>query len=230
MPTAYPSCPSSRAIEPQSPLERSFVRQLRARGFRFLHVIDAVTLFGASMHLITAAAVRIRVADVCVHRTTWAGFSLATLILLSTVYYFGGLYEYEQRLGRPPWLPKVQRAHCAGVLRQRGVRARYGRYLMPRGNLVACSVVGNACVSVQSMGGPPGAVAPIRLPRVSWWAPGRHRLAEAISTTSARVRGWPAAFRNRPTSMSASTIGCHRCVAPRRRLARSRSIPPPRRA
>ena len=34
----------------------------------------------------------------------------------SVIYYFGGMYEYEQRLGIPPWLPKVALLTTMSVL------------------------------------------------------------------------------------------------------------------
>jgi lipopolysaccharide/colanic/teichoic acid biosynthesis glycosyltransferase len=68
------------------------------------------------------------------------GFSVATAIHLS-VYYFSGLYEPQQRLGAQPWLPRVARATLVAVLLDAVVALATGRYLMPRGNLVALLVV-----------------------------------------------------------------------------------------
>jgi len=118
--------------------------RLRSLGFRFLQPIDALSLF-ALMHLVTALR----------FGTDWptypyshyvVGFGLATLIHLS-VYYFGGLYEYEQRLGRPPWLPKASLLTVVAVLVSATVALVSGRYLMPRGNLVALIVLGSLLVS-----------------------------------------------------------------------------------
>ena len=113
-------------------------------GFRFLHVIDAVTLFGA-LHLITAVRFGFDWPTFS-YMYYVAGFSLATLILV-TVYYFGGMYEYEQRLGRPPWLPKASVLTGVGVLVSAGTALATGRYLMPRGNLVAFFVAATVLVS-----------------------------------------------------------------------------------
>jgi lipopolysaccharide/colanic/teichoic acid biosynthesis glycosyltransferase len=68
------------------------------------------------------------------------GFSVATGIHL-VVYYFGGLYEPQQRLGAQPWLPRVARATLVAVLLGAAVALLAGRYLMPRGNLVALLVL-----------------------------------------------------------------------------------------
>ena len=124
---------------------RAVLLRLQAGGFRFLYVIDAVTLV-ASMHLITLARFGFDWPTFS-YSYYLTGFSLATLIHLS-VYYFGGLYEYEQRLGRPPWLPKASVLTAVAVLVSAGVALGTGRYLMPRGNLVALFVLATVVVSV----------------------------------------------------------------------------------
>lgn len=139
MRTRHASLP---AIEPQA--SRAFVPRLRAMGFRFLHVIDAVTLFVA-LHLITVLRFGFDWPTFS-YAYYVSGFSLATLILL-TVYYFGGLYEYEQRLGRPPWLPKTSVLTGIAVLLSAGVALATGRYLMPRGNLVTLFVAATVLAS-----------------------------------------------------------------------------------
>ncbi|MDG1368064.1 MAG: sugar transferase [Acidimicrobiales bacterium] len=114
-------------------------------GFRFLHVIDAITLF-AALHLVTALRFGFDWPTFSYPHYV-VGFTLATLILL-TVYYFGGLYEYEQRLGRPPWLPKASVLTGVAVLLSAGVALSTGRYLMPRGNLVGLFVAATFIVSI----------------------------------------------------------------------------------
>ena len=77
---------------------------LRSLGFRYLHVIDAATLYAL---MIAITVVRFGFDWPTFPRSHYfAGFAFATAIHM-TVYYFGGLYEYEQRLGRPPWLPRA---------------------------------------------------------------------------------------------------------------------------
>lgn len=130
------------AIEPPPP--RAVLPRLQAMGFRFLHVIDAVTLFVA-MHVITALRFGFDWPTYAYSHYA-VGFALATLIHV-TVYYFGGMYEYEQRLGRPPWLPKASLLTGVAVLVSAGVALSTGRYLMPRGNLVVLFVVAVVIVS-----------------------------------------------------------------------------------
>ena len=63
------------------------------------------------------------------------------------VYYFGGLYEYEQRLGRPPWLPRATLLTLVSVGADATVTLLTGRYLMPRGNLIVLAAAASLVVS-----------------------------------------------------------------------------------
>jgi exopolysaccharide biosynthesis polyprenyl glycosylphosphotransferase len=125
--------------------EAPVIRRLRRRGFRYLHVIDAVSLYGL-MVLITLGRFGF-------HWPTYAlsyylvGFGIATAIFM-TVYYFGGMYEYEQRLGRPPWLPKTTVLTSIAVLASAAAGFATGRYLMPRGNLIALFLAGTFVVTL----------------------------------------------------------------------------------
>ena len=94
------------------------IQRLRRRGFRYLHVIDAITLY-ALMILITIARFGFDWPTYALSHYL-LGFAVATGIHL-VVYYFGGLYEYEQRLGIPPWLPKVALLTTANARRFYGV-------------------------------------------------------------------------------------------------------------
>ena len=114
--------------------EAPVIRRLRRHGFRYLHVVDALTLFGLM--------IAITIARFGLDWPTYArsyylvGFAVATAIHM-TIYYFGGMYDYEQRLGLPPWLPKVSLLTSLAVLAVAAVGLVAERYLMPRGNLVA---------------------------------------------------------------------------------------------
>jgi lipopolysaccharide/colanic/teichoic acid biosynthesis glycosyltransferase len=74
------------------------------------------------------------------------GFAVATALHLA-VYYFSGLYEPQPRLGAQPWLPRVARGTLVAVLLDAAVALATGRYLMPRGNLVALLVVATLAVT-----------------------------------------------------------------------------------
>ena len=107
--------------------------RLRARGFRFLYVIDSVSLF-VMMQLIMVARFGFEWPTYPFSHYL-VGFLLATAIHLG-VYYFGGMFEYEQRLGRPPWLPKAALLTGVAILFSTAIALGTGRYLVPRGNLL----------------------------------------------------------------------------------------------
>ena len=111
---------------------------LRRLGFRYLYAIDAVTLLGL---MAAVMIVRFGLDWPTYPRSHYlAGFAAATGLHMA-LYYFGGMYEYEQRLGRPPWLPRTTLLTLVAVGAVATVTLLTGRYLMPRGNLVvlACS-------------------------------------------------------------------------------------------
>ena len=117
---------------------------LRRLGFRYLHVIDAVTLFGL---MVAIATVRFGLDWPTYPLSHYAaGFAIATGLHMA-VYYFGGLYEYEQRLGRPPWLPRATLLTLLAVGADATVTLLTGRYLMPRGNLVVLAAAASLVVS-----------------------------------------------------------------------------------
>ena len=126
---AHPAEPQSGPAEAEAPV----IAGLRRFGFRYLHLIDALTLFGL-MIAITAARFGL---DWPTYPPSHylGGFAIAVAIHM-TVYYFGGLYEYEQRLGRPPWLPRAAMLTAVAVGIDGAVALLTGRYLMPRINLV----------------------------------------------------------------------------------------------
>ena len=83
------------------------------RGFRFLGVLDAVSLFGL---MVAISFVRFGFGfdwDTYPLSHYFVGFTIATAIHL-VVNYFGGLYEREPRLGRRSWFPRVILATAIG--------------------------------------------------------------------------------------------------------------------
>ena len=117
---------------------------LRRLGFRYLHIIDAATLLGLMAAITT---VRFGLDWPTYPLSHYAvGFAIATGLHMA-VYYFGGLYEYEQRLGRPPWLPRATLLTLVAVGAVATVTLLTGRYLMPRGNLVVLAAAASLVVS-----------------------------------------------------------------------------------
>ncbi|MEQ8840657.1 MAG: sugar transferase [Acidimicrobiales bacterium] len=125
--------------------EAFVIRRLRRHGFRYLHVIDALTLYSL-MVLITFA--RFGVEWPTYARSHYlVGFGVATAIHM-TAYYFGGLYEYEQRLGLPPMLPKISLLTSLAILGTAAAGLATNRYLMPRGNLLALLGLATLAIAV----------------------------------------------------------------------------------
>ena len=109
---------------------------LWAHGFRFLGVLDAVSLYAL---MVAISFVRFGFGfdwDTYPLSHYAIGFSIATAIHL-TVNYFSGLYEREPRLGRRSWLPKAFLATGIGVATEGLASVLLDRYLMPRLNLAA---------------------------------------------------------------------------------------------
>ena len=121
-----------------------FMPRLRARGFRFLYVVDSVSLF-VMMQLIMVARFGIEWPTYPFSHYL-VGFLLATVIHLS-VYYFGGMFEYEQRLGSPPWLPKAALLTGVAILFSAAIALGTGRYLVPRGNLLMFVIAAPALIT-----------------------------------------------------------------------------------
>ena len=117
---------------------------LRRLGFRYLYVIDAGTLFGLMAAITT---VRFGLDWPTYPLSHYAvGFAIATGLHMA-IYYFGGMYEYEQRLGRPPWLPRATLLTLVAVGADATVTLLTGRYLMPRANLVVLAGLASLVVS-----------------------------------------------------------------------------------
>ena len=117
---------------------------LRRHGFRYLYLIDATTLLGLMVAITT---VRFGLDWPTYPLSHYAvGFAVATGLHMA-VYYFGGLYEYEQRLGPPPWLPRATMLTLLAVGADATVSLLSGRYLMPRANLVVLAVAASLVVS-----------------------------------------------------------------------------------
>ena len=117
---------------------------LHKLGFRYLYIIDGAALLVLMAAIATA---RFGLDWPTYPRSHYVvGFAAATGLHMA-VYYFGGLYEYEQRLGRPPWLPRATLLTLVAVGGDATVALLTGRYLMPRGNLVVLAAAASVLVS-----------------------------------------------------------------------------------
>lgn len=114
-------------------------------GFRWLYLIDAATLFGL---MVTLTIARFGFSWPSYPFSHYAvGFMIATSIHMA-FYYFGGMYEYELRLGTPPWIPRAVLMTLLASTSHASVSFFTGRYLMPRGNMIILVVAGSILIVV----------------------------------------------------------------------------------
>ena len=130
-----------------------------AARFRYLHMIDAFTLFGL---MVAITVVRFGFDWPTYPPSHYLGGFAVAVAIHMTVYYFGGLYEYEQRLGRPPWLPRATVLTAVAVGIDGAVALLTGRYLMPRINLVVLLAGASTPSGLQPRAGPVAALPAIR--------------------------------------------------------------------
>jgi len=135
---------------------RTLLGRLNRRGFRLLHLADALVLLGVA---VVVMLVRFGL--------TWPDYTIAaylgsfavTTLMFQLGLYFAGLYEREPRLGSPAMLPRVGRAvlgsggavallnlAATGAARELGFTTR--RALpMPISNLVVLMLVGTVVLA-----------------------------------------------------------------------------------
>lgn len=116
------------------PLRVIYLRCWRA-GFRWLYVLDAVGILSV---VILVSLVRFGTAWPA-PGDTLVGMLVATA-LLQTVFYFGGLYEKQVRLGHRMWFSRVAGLTLVGLLMGLVVVLPTGRYAIPRANLAAVGI------------------------------------------------------------------------------------------
>ncbi len=124
--------PSSPAALPEP--SGLYLRLWRA-GFRWLYVLDAVGILAVTV-LVTVVR----------FGTDWpepgellVGM-VALTVILQLVFYFGGLYEKQARLGHRMWFARVVGLTLVGLAVGLVVVLPTGRYAVPRANLAAVGV------------------------------------------------------------------------------------------
>ncbi len=119
---------------PDGPLRRAYLRSWRA-GFRWLYVLDATGILGV---VVLVNLVRFGT-DWPAPADTVVGMAVAT-VALQAVFYFGGLYEKQVRLGHRMWFSRVAGLTLVGLAMGLVVVLPTGRYAVPRANLAAVGV------------------------------------------------------------------------------------------
>ena len=113
-----------------------FYLRLWHAGFRWLYVVDALGVFSI---LVVVMAVRFGT-DWPEPAASWVGIVVATA-LIQVVFYFGGLYEKQVRLGQRMWFSRVAGLTLVGLAVSAVLVLPTGRYPVPRANLPAVGVL-----------------------------------------------------------------------------------------
>jgi exopolysaccharide biosynthesis polyprenyl glycosylphosphotransferase len=120
------------------------VTRLNARGFRLLYGADAAVLAAV---MAGTNLVRFGLAWPTYRVSTYAGAMAVAVVIHLVVYYFGGLYEREQRLGVRPVLPRVGALTVVAVLLVALAMLIVGRYPGGRAGLVTLALLGSIGVA-----------------------------------------------------------------------------------
>ncbi|MEE2767740.1 MAG: sugar transferase [Actinomycetota bacterium] len=114
---------------PRSAAHRLYVR-LWHFGFRWLYVVDSVGIL-----VVVVAVMVARFGTKWPEPTaSWVGIVVVT-VLVQLVFYFGGLYEKQVRLGQRMWFPRVAGLTLVGLAVSAVLVLPTGRYPVPRANL-----------------------------------------------------------------------------------------------
>ena len=95
--------------QPPAVVRRLYLRLWRA-GFRWLYVVDAL---GSFLGLVAVMMIRFGM-DWPEPTASWTGIVVAT-VLVQVVFYFGGLYEKQMRLGQRMWFSRVAGLTLVGL-------------------------------------------------------------------------------------------------------------------
>ena len=123
------------ATQPPAVARRLYLRLWHA-GFRWLYVVDALGIFSV---LVVVMVIRFGM-DWPEPAASWMGSAVAT-VLVQVVFYFGGLYEKQVRLGQRMWFSRVAGLTFVGLAVSAVLVLPTGRYPVPRANLPAVGVL-----------------------------------------------------------------------------------------
>ena len=121
--------------QPPAVARRLYLRLWHA-GFRWLYVVDMLGVFSV---LVIVMAIRFGM-DWPEPAASWTGIAVAT-VLVQVVFYFGGLYEKQMRLGQRMWFSRVAGLTLVGLAVSAVLVLPTGRYPVPRANLPAVGVL-----------------------------------------------------------------------------------------
>ena len=115
--------------------KKVYLRMWQA-GFRWLYVIDTFAIF-----LVLVLTMFVRFGTNWPDRTdTWIGIAVATF-LFQAVFYFGGMYEKQFRLGQRMWFSRIAGLTLIGLAISFVLLLPTGRHPIPRANLPAVGIL-----------------------------------------------------------------------------------------
>jgi exopolysaccharide biosynthesis polyprenyl glycosylphosphotransferase len=121
-----------------TPVYKAAINSLQSHGFRYLYLLDFIALMG-SMTIVMFLRFGTGWPDTSIARHV-LGFLAATAIFM-VVFYFGGLYDRELRVGRKMWLPRVSGLTLIGLVASALVILPTDRYPIPRANLIFVGIL-----------------------------------------------------------------------------------------
>ena len=118
------------------------ISALNARGFRLLYLLDAVTVY-LTLWLITLALIVVRTGfDAASYRERYAWTYLVIVGVHLAVFYFGGLYDRQRRLGARPTTARLVGSVWLASLLVGLISLLLGEFLVPRSVLLTYGLVG----------------------------------------------------------------------------------------
>lgn len=131
-----------RTSPPAVPSHVRLLRALNRRGIRVLHLLDGVSIY-LTLWAITGVSIVVRPgfnAAAYVERYLWT--YAAVVVIHLAVFYFGGLYDRERRLGVRPGAARIITLVWFASLLVGLISWLAGEFLIPRTVLVVYAVVG----------------------------------------------------------------------------------------
>jgi exopolysaccharide biosynthesis polyprenyl glycosylphosphotransferase len=116
------------------------IRALNERGIRLLHLADAVVIY-VTLIAITGLTSLIPGLNAWAHLNRYAWSYVIIALLQLAVFYFGGLYDRERRLGSRAGMPKLVALVWVGSLLTGLISWMLGEFLIPRSLLGVYALV-----------------------------------------------------------------------------------------
>lgn len=117
------------------------IRALNVRGIRMLHLADVAMMYLTLLAITGVLTLVLPGFNAWAHLSRYSWSYAVVALLHLAVFYFGGLYDRERRLGSRSGLPKIVALVWVGSLITGLVSWMLGEFLLPRTILVVFAVV-----------------------------------------------------------------------------------------